>query len=399
MRVYLIGAGMGGADTLTEAARQAIAECGLLVGAKRLIGAYTATHEVADAISPDKISELVRGSGVDTAGVLLSGDVGFYSGALRLWETLGDLELVTIPGLSSLQYFCAKLRMPWQDLRLVSAHGRENNAVGEIQSNPKTFLLTGGATKVRDIARALVEWGYGDVLLHVGENLGSDAERIVSAAAVECAEQDFAELSVVVAENSRAVCSRPHVPGIPDGEFLRGDAPMTKREIRALTLSALRLAPADTVWDVGAGTGSVSIECALSVAQGRVFAVEYDEPALELLARNREKFWAHNLHVVAGRAPEALENLPAPDAVFIGGSSGGMESIIRLVRELNPKARIVANAVTLETFSELVRLFTAEGLAEPEITQIAVTRTRKAGSYHMMDAQNPVWIIASGTSN
>ena len=167
---------------------------------------------------------------------------------------------------------------------------------------------------------------------------------------------------------------------------------MTKEEVRALALSKLRLEEGHVVWDVGAGTGSVSVECALSCPAGRVYAVEKKDAALALLAENRARFHAVNLEIVAGTAPEALANLPAPDRVFLGGTSGSLEEILRVVFHKNPAARVVCTAVTLETVGEAAKCFSR--LGSPDMVQISVTRTRPAGRYHLMDAQNPVWIFS-----
>ena len=167
---------------------------------------------------------------------------------------------------------------------------------------------------------------------------------------------------------------------------------MTVEEVRALALSKLRLEAHHVVWDVGAGTGSVSVECALSCPAGRVYAVEKKEEALALLAENRARFHAANLEVVAGTAPEALEALSAPDRVFLGGTSGSLEDILNVIFRKNPAARVVCTAVTLETVGEAARCFA--GLEGADMVQVAVTRTRPAGRYHLMDAQNPVWIFS-----
>ena len=143
-----------------------------------------------------------------------------------------------------------------------------------------------------------------------------------------------------------------------------------------------------------AGTGSVSIEGCCAVPKGRVYAVERKPEAVALLEENKTKFGLTNLHIVEGMAPEALADLPAPDRVFLGGTSGNMEAILCLALEKNPEVRVVVTAVTLETIGEAVRCFDALGFADADIVQIAATRTRKAGRYHLMDAQNPVWILS-----
>ena len=168
---------------------------------------------------------------------------------------------------------------------------------------------------------------------------------------------------------------------------------MTKEEVRTLAVSKLRLQNHHTVWDVGAGTGSVSVECALAVPAGRVFAVERKSEAVKLLEANRDKFGVSNLHVIPGLAPEALKDLPAPDRVFLGGTAGNLEQILAVILAKNPAVRIVLTAVTVETLGHAAELWKKFGFHDAGMMQLAVTRTRKAGPYHLMDAQNPVWML------
>ena len=392
MKVYLIGVGMGNPETLTVRALEAIRACPVLVGARRLLEPWGESHQCVPLITAADIAEFIGKTPEGPVAVLLSGDTGFYSGAKNLWPLLGNCEVETVPGISSLTYFCAKIQTTWQDAKLVSAHGRAHNLVGEIQRNAKTFALTGGATKVEDVCRELVERGLGEVRLWVGERLSYADERITAGTAAELAGESFADLSVLLAVNPAPVVRPWNGSGLPDGAFLRGDVPMTKEEVRSLALSKLRLEEHHVVWDVGAGTGSVSVECALSCPAGRVYAVEKKEEALALIAENRARFGAANLEIVAGTAPEALEALPAPDRVFLGGTSGGLEEILQAVFHKNPAARVVCTAVTLETVGEAAKCFSR--LGSPDMMQLSVTRTRPAGRYHLMDAQNPVWLFS-----
>ncbi|MBU5434724.1 precorrin-6y C5,15-methyltransferase (decarboxylating) subunit CbiE [Pseudoflavonifractor sp. MSJ-37] len=396
MKVYLIGVGMGGLDTLTMEAMRAIEESQILVGAPRLLEPWSDTKRTAALIRPAEIAAAIGREAEGPVAVLLSGDTGFYSGAKGLRPLLGEHEVRTIPGISSLSYFCAKIGTAWQDVFLVSAHGRAHNAVGEIQSHRRTFLLTGGQTSAADICVQLCERGMKDVELWVGERLSYPEERIVHGTAEALAGEAFSDLAVLLAENPAPVERPMTVPGYPDGEFQRGQVPMTKEEIRSLVLSKLRPARDSVIWDVGAGTGSVSVECALSAPAGVVYAVERDPEALELIGANAAALGAANVVPVHGTAPEALEGLAAPDRVFIGGSGGALEPILQLARSRTPSVRIAVTAVTLETLQEAVTAFGRLGFRDVDIVQASITRTRSAGRYHMMDAQNPVWII-SGT--
>ena len=411
MKVYVIGIGMGNADTLTAGAKRAIENSGLLIGAKRLLEPFSSMNcEKLELIKPSEIAEALAGAHCDQASVLMSGDVGFYSGATGLYDKLDDFDVEVIPGISSLVYFCAKLRTPWQDALLVSAHGREHDAVGAIQSSAKTFCITGGATKVEDICRGLVARGLGGVRVAAGERLSYDDERIVEGPAAELAELSFANLSVMMAFNDRPITRAFGAPALADADFVRGESrvrgqagdkqgtamrpvPMTKEEIRALSIAKLHIAADHAVWDVGAGTGSVSVEAALAAPRGMVFAIEKNADAVNLMRHNRDRLGATNIVVVEGAAPEALAALPAPDRVFVGGSSGNMDAIVAAAVEKNPNVRICATAVTLETLADLLACLRGRNVDDADIVQVSVARADKIGSYHLMRAENPIYLV------
>ncbi len=393
MKVNLIGVGLGNPDTMTVAARQAAEDCTVLIGAKRLLEGWPGKPGIA-AIAAADIAAAIAAQETGPVGVVLSGDVGFYSGAKNLYPLLAGYEVAVFPGLSSLAYFCARLHTPWEDVHPASAHGRALNAAGEIQSHKRTFLLTGGKTKAEDICKELCQRGLGGIRVSVGEKLSYPAERIVTGTAAELSAMRFDDLSVLLAENPAPIVRPCNAPGLHDGLFARGEVPMTKEEVRTLAVCKLRLKPDHVLWDVGAGTGSVSVEGAYAVPAGRVFAIERKDEAVALLRANKAKFGLTNLEIIPGEAPAALAELPAPDRVFIGGTAGRMEDIIGLALDKNPAVRLVLTCVTVETIAEALRCFQTLALGEPDIVQIAATRTRKAGPYHLMDAQNPVWIVS-----
>lgn len=272
----------------------------------------------------------------------------------------------------------------------MSAHGCACDPVTECMTNKAVFFLTGGAETPASLCAKLNAAGLGRAHATVGENLGTAEEAIRYGSAEELAGQSFAPLSVLLVENFDTTSFRSS--GFPDESFIRGDVPMTKQEVRAAALAKLGVKPADILWDVGAGTGSVSVELALAAPRGHVYAVECDPDACALIRKNREKFRAFNLTLIEGTAPDALASLPAPDAVFIGGTKGGMDGVLDAVYSKNPAARVCVSAIALETMSAAVAAMTARSLTV-EVAQIAVSRTRPAGRLHLLMANNPIFLI------
>ena len=392
-RVDLVGIGPGGAGGMTGEARQAIREADCLIGARRMLEAVRETGQtVCEAVAPEDILRCIRErQGTRRFAVVLSGDTGFFSGARRLLPLLKNCETRVLPGLSSMQALCARLETSYEDVVPVSLHGRDGDIVPDVARHRRVFALVGGPEGAAELCRALTAAGLGQVRAAVGERLGYPEERLTAGTAAELAERTFDPLSAVLIENENA---RPFVPGLPDDAFQRGEAvPMTKREIRCCALSHLALTAEAVCWDVGAGTGSVSIEMALLARKGRVYAVEKNENALALLAENRKKFHVSNLEIVPGRAPEACRELPVPTHVFIGGSTGSLRDIVALVLEKNPNARLVLTAVTLESVAEMERLIKEFGFTDADITCLNVSRARELGAYHLMTAQNPVYLF------
>lgn len=393
MRVTLVSLGGGLEQTMTVEGIAALNSAGCILGAKRLLEHLPqgCTDNRIAAVKPRELLDAILAQDGDCA-VAYSGDAGFYSGARGLLPLLAerDIPVRVVPGVSSVQLLSARLGLPWQDWALVSAHGMDCDPVAAVSGGKPAFFLTGGALGPGELCQRLAEAGLGELPVTVGENLSAQSERIVFGTAAELAGREFAPLSVLLAEAAPRYV--PRSPGLPDGDFIRGDVPMTKQEVRAAVLSKLAVRPADTLWDVGAGTGSVSVELALAAAGGRVYAVECEPAACALIRENRQKFSAWNLQLVEGRAPQALRDLPAPDAVFIGGTKGGMEGIVGAALDKNPAARICVSAIAVETLSAAVSALTGRGL-EVQVAQIAVSRTKRAGSLHLLMASNPTFLI------
>ncbi len=393
-KISLVGIGMGAEKTLTLEGKKALDEAELLIGAKRMTEAVQKPgQKVLHEYRSDRIVEYIREHPqYRSVAIALSGDVGFYSGAKKLVEFLnGKVEVIC--GISSVVYFMAKIGFSWDDAKIVSAHGRKCNLVSLIRHNPKVFSILGTEDGVASLAKKLVYYGMGEVILYVGENLSYDNEKIFHDKAENLTRYRGDALSVVTAYNEKAAALSA-VHGIRDEEFLRGKAPMTKEEVRTVSLSKLGLTEDSVCYDVGAGTGSVSIEMALRAWNGEVYAIEKKEDALKLLEENRQKFAADNLKIIPGTAPEAMEELPVPTHAFIGGSSGNMKEIIKLLLEKNPGVKLVINCITLETVAEAMNAIRDFALIEVDILQLSASRSRSVGRYHMMMGENPIYIIS-----
>ena len=390
-RVVLAGLGMGNIETRTLGLERAIREADCLIGAQRMLESVDCTGKRCHtAVLARDIANFIRSDSGRRYAVLLSGDTGFYSGARGLVAELTDMDVEVLPGVGSLQYFCARLQRPWQDVRALSLHGRDCDFVGEVRRNPAVFALVGGSDGAHQAIARLCDAGLTHCTVHVGQRLGYEDERIASGTARELLNERFDPLSVVLVENeSSSAFVVTH--GLPDEAFDRDETPMTKSEVRSISLSKLQLTRGAVVYDVGSGSGSVSVECALQASQGRVYAIEMKERALALTRHNAEKFGLTNLEVVAGAAPDALESLPAPTHAFIGGSTGNLRGIIDCLLKKNPNVRIVANAVTLETVAELTEL--CKSFEVCDIAEVSVSKPRVLGRYHLMTAQNPVYIF------
>lgn len=392
--VSILGIGPGNACEMTQQGKEILQNCDAVIGAKSVVDSLAVKKPVYYEFLPEKVRAILDcHPSIRQAVIVMRGDVGFYSGAKKLRDVLDGYRVTLVPGVSSPVYFAAKLGVSWDDAALISLHGRDGNLIHTVKTNRKVFTLTGGDNTADVICRRLCEYGFGDLTVMVGERLSYPEENITCGTAAELVQNTFDSLAILLIENPRAVRQLRH--GIPDEEFIRGDVPMTKSEVRSISISKLAL-PADAiVYDVGAGTGSVSVECALAVYEGQVYAIEKEADAAKLIAQNKVKFGCENLHIIEGTAPDVFVwlPLPMPTHAFIGGSSGNLREIITALLQKNPMIRIVVNAVTLETQAEAAECAKIFHFTEYETVSVNVARSRKIGRYHLMTAQNPVSVI------
>lgn len=412
-KVTIIGAGPGNPDLLSRAALDAIDIADVVIGAHRALAGIDVPPDVVRCElvkTADIVAALTDAASWQRAVVVMTGDVGLFSGARRLVEALSgnaQVDVRVIPGISSASYLAARLARPWQDWRFASAHGVACDIVAEAERAGELFLVTSGGEDPSRLSGGLVQAGFGDARVTVAERLSYPDERITCATASEIAGQTFDDLNVMLidfaggagspAGASRAASSRwPYASsGIPDELFIRGDVPMTKQEVRAVALAKLRITATDTVWDVGAGTGSVSIEAALVARAGSVWAVERNAAGVRLIRENADAFGCGNVHAVPGVAPEALVKLPVPDAVFVGGSAGELPSIVEAALEKNSQVRLCVPCVTVETLTEACALLSGSRFKGFEACQVSAARAEAVGSHHLMKAQNPVFLVSA----
>lgn len=395
--VCIAGVGPGSRASMTLEVQKAIEQADCLIGAKRMLEAAAAPgQQVYEAIAPAKIAEFIEEhKELSSFTVVMSGDSGFFSGTKKLLPLLKDWNVTVLPGLSSLSVLCARIGESYEDVKMVSLHGREGNIASVVKKTRRVFALVGGENGVKDLCVSLVKAGLGSVKVTVGERLSYPDEKISRGIAAKMAEGKYDSLSAVLIENDALQMAYP--VGIPDELFQRGSGadgvvPMTKSEVRAVAISKLAMTRNAVCWDIGAGTGSVSIELALLADEGHVYAVEKKADAFALLKENIKKFGVGNITALEGSAPAVLAELPAPTHVFIGGSSGSIKDIIRSAMEKNPHVRIAATAIALETVAELSSCFKEFSFTHKEAVCLNAARSRKAGPYNLMMASNPVYI-------
>lgn len=401
-KIWLVGIGMGSEESLTYEAKRILEQSDCIIGAERMIERFVGKGiPCVNEYRPDVIREYVKSNpGQKKIAVALSGDVGFYSAAKRLEELLMEKEfweeelpvVIRIPGISSATYLAAALHMEWEDIYLVSMHGRRQNFINAVNRHEKTFLLMGGKGCGEEVVEKLSYYGLKDVVVHIGKNLSYPDEEMITKRAGELKTADLEGLCAAVIENPNP--QKNVFRHLEDEAFERGKVPMTKSEVRTVCMAKLRLKEDAVLYDVGAGTGSIAIEAALQSDKIKVYAIEKNSEGVMLIRENSRKFRTDTVEIVQGYAPEALKMLEPPTHVFIGGSSGNLKEIITCVKEKNKNVRIVLTCISLDTLRKVMEAVEEGILREPEIVQISAAKSKLLGRHHMMTGENPIYIIS-----
>lgn len=409
LNITLAGVGMGSQASLTKEVEQAIKEADIILGAKRMIDIYEPRLEKKPYyMAGDIIPYLKKLQCNDTfyedknVVILFSGDSGFYSGCQSLYRSLRaetesgalDADISIMPGISSIAYLAACTGESYQDAEICSIHGRKQaNLADIIRHNSKTFMLMSGVNDVNSLGQLLLDAGLNQCIVIAGYELSYETQEIMALTPIECVKLKKEGLYTCLIKNPNAG-DRRLTHGKADSEFIRDKVPMTKEEVREVSICKLRLTDKALVYDIGSGTGSIAMEMAGLSPDLKVYAIERKPEAVALIKKNKEKFKLDNIEVIEAEAPEGLDELPKPTHVFIGGSGGNLNEILNTLYSMNDSMRIVITAVSLETIAQIKEILSAYPIANEDIVELQVNRSKVIGKYHMMQAENPVWICS-----
>ena len=417
--LQVIGIGPGRPEWLPPAISELVKNCEILIGGSRALELfpdfagrrYTLSGNLASSV------EVIRSALLEKkmVGVLVSGDPGFFSFLPRLKREFPEERIDVHPGISSLQFAFARAELPWQEATFASVHGRELSVLPQVITHP-TAVLTGGENTPQKIAQLYLDRGSNPII-SIGNALAYPEEFWATMDAMQLAQETtLLKNAIVILHPAGGQDSDPSFNqagnqhpqslkystkkapgsrlGIPDEEFLRGKVPMTKSEIRVQVLAKAQISKQDCVVDIGAGTGSISIEAAGLASEGVVYAIEHNPEAQELILANQHKFDVSNLRLIRGAAPNVFPELPPVDVCIIGGSNGRLAEILKTL-PLVEGGRIVITAVTIETVAQGLKFLTDFNYQDIDTVSIQAVRWKAVQDLHMAQALNPIFIISA----
>ncbi len=394
-RLVIIGGGGGSEDYIMPLAYKEIQNADFIVSSKRFeflaegkqFFKFSKTDETIELIE----NLLQKGN----TAVIVSGDPLLYSFYRTVKNKFSNITVV--PSISSIQLLASKFGITLENSEIISVHGRnisDGKIINAVKNNEYTFFLCSSENNPSYLAEKMIKYGFNDVNIYIGADLSYENEILDFGKSYEIISKDYPSLCVIAIENKN-FCNQDDKILLNDSDFIRNSTPMTKEEVRAVILLKMKLENNMTVWDIGAGTGSISVECARLCRNGIVYAVEKNQNAYEIICKNKEKFMLNNLLVCKGNALEEIKNLTVPDTVFIGGSDGELKDIFRYICSFDKKIRVTVSAVTLETLSEAYEIM--KEMPEFNMVQIAVNTSTSVGKYNILNGNNPVYIISCCT--
>ncbi len=383
-KIYVIGV-----DSLGLSARQEqiLGNCGLIVAGKRLMSQVEVPDVSKRNITPltDALDDIRDAVDYGNVGVLASGDPLFFGIGRRLLSEFDSSKIDFMPALSTMQEAFSRFKLPWDDVRPVSLHGRtSDHLAGLLLRYPKSFVFTDSTHSPDVLAKSILQYCHHicepdlpkKCRIWVAENIGDDKERIIEGSLQEIAGGKFADLNVVcilVPDNEKG-----NRLGLTEKELAHSRGLITKDEVRAATLHRLRLPKTGIFWDVGAGSGSVSIEAACINPDLTVYAIERKKEELDNIRENIRRHRCYNVVPIAGEAPDSCLDLPDPDVVFVGGSGGNLEKIVAEVGKRLPMGgRLVVNGVIERTVTDAPK-YMADNNLSVECSTLHVSRTGQA---------------------
>lgn len=395
--IYLVGAGMAGCEGLSDKALEAIAAAEVLVGRQRHLDRFP--DFTGEKILLEDLPPLLTFlQSTDTQVVVFSsGDPNFFGIGRFLLRNLPKERIEIIANVTSMQYAFAKIKEPWDDAIFLSVQGRGMGpSIDKIAAAEKACILTDEINTPARIAQALLDRGAEGYEAWVCENLGMPTEKFTHTSIKGLLTLQHSDLNILILIRAWEpnLVQYPLI-GIDDDEFASFKKLFTRQEVRAVTLAKLKLQNDLVMWDIGAGSGSVSIEASNLIPNGKLFALEKNSQYVTFLKQNLDKFCARNVKLVEANAPDGLDDLPDPDRVFIGGAGGNLEEIIEQIdRRIKADGLIVINAVTLDTLTKSIEALEYHGY-QVEVVCINVSRTRPLTEFKLFEAHDPVYVITA----
>lgn len=405
-KIHIIGIGDDGYESVTEPARRLIEAADLLVGAEKTLRCVPdgAAQRITVGTDLDSVVDELRNQTSGRVVVLATGDPLFYGTARYLCDKLGKDRFEVMPHVSSMQLAFARVKESWEEAYLTDLAARPlERVVDKVRTAETVGLFTTEVCRPRDVAAGLLARGIDYFTCYVCENLGSPDERVTSGELAEIAEMDFAPLNVLILVRKPGVPDRPvdavgrRLFGNPDETFLQSKPKrglLTPAEVRALALAELDLGAMSTVWDVGAGSGSVAIEAAQIAVNGTVYAIEMDPDDHSLIVENAQRFGVRNLVPVLGQAPDAWSDLPDPDAVFVGGSGREAKLLVEAsFARLKSGGRLVTNVGSVENLHDLDAALAALA-GDVKLLMINLARGTEQLERVRFEALNPSFLLS-----
>ena len=406
-KIWIIGIGDDGLDGLTSSTRRLVEDAKVLIGPQRVLASasHLPNEKIAISGELDSLRKVVEANRDRGAVVLTGGDPLFFGTAQYLCDRLGKDLFEVVPHVSSMQLAFARVKENWDDAYLTNLATQPLELVVEkIRTANKVGLFTTEERPPAAVAKALLDRGIDYFNVYVCENIGSPVERVTQANLSEIAEHNYSSLNVMIlarrerTPDKAAIQFQKRLFGNPDEVFLQSKPKrglLTPSEVRAVALAELNLTETTTVWDVGAGSGSVAVEAAQICRLGAVFAIEMDLEDYQLIAENAQRFSVPNLTPILGRAPEAWQNLPDPGAIFVGGSGREVSGLVEAAfQRLAPGGRLIANVGSIENLASVREIL--HGLSgDAEVWMINLSR----GAFQMdrmrFEAMNPTFLVGA----